>query len=225
MPRLVPHNYRLAREFKVVCLRESYLEDALSDCDNPPKAVAYWRANISTAPHFNAEVESLYVLMLNARRAPKGHTLIAQGTLDRVLCHPRETFRAAIITGASAIVVMHNHPSGDPTPSESDIKLTRDLIRGGEIVQIQVLDHVIVGRPTRKCRKGYSSLRELGYFYSIDDPLPPLPAGNEVPRARPGDTLATFTNRLKRAAKAKRRAVSKGKQARTRGQRLSNPAC
>jgi DNA repair protein RadC len=59
---------------------------------------------------------------------------------------------------------MHNHPSGDPTPSEADIKVTRDLIRAGQLLKIEVLDHIILGRATRERPKDYVSLRELGYF-------------------------------------------------------------
>ena len=66
----------------------------------------------------------------------------------------------SLVTAANAIVLMHNHPSGDPTPSEADIKVTRDLIRAGQLLKIEVLDHVIVGKPDHK------SLRELGYFYA-----------------------------------------------------------
>ena len=61
---------------------------------------------------------------------------------------------------------MHNHPSGDPTPSEADIKVTRDLIRAGQLLKIEVLDHVIMGQPSGDGQKDYVSLRELGYFYS-----------------------------------------------------------
>jgi DNA repair protein RadC len=99
------------------------------------------------------------VLLLNTRRRVKGHQLVTIGTLDTILMHPREVFRVAIIAAAAAIVIMHNHPSGDPTPSEADIKVTRDLIRAGQLMKIEVLDHVIVGNPAR------CSLRELGYFY------------------------------------------------------------
>ena len=88
------------------------------------------------------------------------------GTLDTILVHPRDVFKAAIAANASAIVLVHNHPSGDPTPSEADIKVTRDLIRAGQLLKIDVLDHVIVGRATEQRAKDYSSLRELGYFYS-----------------------------------------------------------
>lgn len=73
---------------------------------------------------------------------------------------PREVFRVAVISSAAAVILMHNHPSGDPTPSEADIKVTRDLIRAGQLIKIEVLDHVIMGNPAR------SSLRELGFFYS-----------------------------------------------------------
>ena len=73
-------------------------------------------------------------------------------------------FKSAIAAGASAIVLVHNHPSGDPTPSESDIKVTRDLIRAGQLLKIEVLDHVILGRPTQERARDYVSLRELGYF-------------------------------------------------------------
>ncbi|HTD67382.1 MAG TPA: JAB domain-containing protein, partial [Candidatus Limnocylindria bacterium] len=61
---------------------------------------------------------------------------------------------------------VHNHPSGDPAPSEADIKATRDLIRAGQLLKIDVLDHVILGRATAERPKDYASLRELGYFYS-----------------------------------------------------------
>jgi DNA repair protein RadC len=63
-------------------------------------------------------------------------------------------------------VLVHNHPSGDPTPSEADIKITRDLIRAGQLLKIEVLDHVILGAATEGRRQDYASLRELGYFYS-----------------------------------------------------------
>jgi DNA repair protein RadC len=63
-------------------------------------------------------------------------------------------------------VLVHNHPSGDPTPSEADIKVTRDLIRAGQILKIEVIDHVILGRRTDERATDFVSLRQLGYFYS-----------------------------------------------------------
>ena len=85
--------------------------------------------------------------------------------LDTILVHPREVFRAAIAANAAGIILVHNHPSGDPTPSEADIKVTRDLIRAGQLLKIEVVDHVIIGRATASRAKDYASLRELGYFY------------------------------------------------------------
>jgi DNA repair protein RadC len=100
------------------------------------------------------------VLFLNTRKRVKGHQLVTIGTMDTLLVHPREVFRLAIMTAASALIVMHNHPSGESTPSEADIKVTRDLIRAGQLLKLELLDHVIVGHGN------FSSLRNLGYFYA-----------------------------------------------------------
>ena len=112
------------------------------------------------------EVEHFQILLLNTRRRLIRIEEISRGTLDTILVHPREVFKLAITSNASAIVLLHNHPSGDPTPSEADIKVTRDLIRAGQLLKIEVLDHVILGRCTEQRRKDFVSLRELGYFYS-----------------------------------------------------------
>jgi DNA repair protein RadC len=111
-------------------------------------------------------VETFQALLLNTRRRLIRHEQLTQGTLDTLLVHPRDVFRSAIAANASAVVIVHNHPSGDPTPSESDIKVTRDLIRAGQLLKIDLLDHVILGRRTAERAKDYSSLRELGYFYA-----------------------------------------------------------
>ena len=111
--------------------------------------------------------ETFQVLLVNTRRRLIGKPVkISDGTLDTILVHPREVFRPAIENCAAALVLVHNHPSGDPTPSEADIKVTRDLIRAGQLLKIEVLDHVILGRATQERLKDYVSLRELGYFYS-----------------------------------------------------------
>lgn len=112
------------------------------------------------------EVETFQALLLNTRRRLIRAEEISNGTLDTILVHPREVFKAAIAANAAAIVLVHNHPSGDPTPSEADIKVTRDLIRAGQLLKVEVLDHIIIGRATPERPKDYVSLRELGYFYS-----------------------------------------------------------
>ena len=147
------------REYKVVSLRECPTPDALRVCETPANAAEYWRLHIATTLQFNPECECLATLMLNTRRRIKGHHLVSIGTLDTIVVHAREVFRAAVIAGASAVVLMHNHPSGDPTPSEADIKVTRDLIRAGQLLKIEVLDHVIVGQGKE------TSLRQLGFFF------------------------------------------------------------
>jgi DNA repair protein RadC len=150
----------VAKEYKVIALRECLLPDSLRECDTPDKAAEYWQLHVTTNPYFNPECECFLVLLLTTRRRVKGHHLVSIGTIDTILVHPREVFRIAVIASAAAVVLMHNHPSGDPTPSEADVKVTRDLIRAGQLMKIEVLDHVIMGNPRR------SSLRELGYFYS-----------------------------------------------------------
>jgi DNA repair protein RadC len=145
-------------EYKVVALREYPTPQDLALCDTPDKVAAYWRLHIEANPFFNPECECLAALILNTRRRVKGHYFVSVGIQDTILVHPREVFRLALITAASAIVIIHNHPSGDPTPSEADVKVTRDLIRAGQLLKIEVLDHVIIGKPDHR------SLRELGYF-------------------------------------------------------------
>ena len=75
-----------------------------------------------------------------------------------------EVFLPAIQKRAAAIILAHNHPSGDPTPSDADIRITRDLVRAGQLLKIEVLDHVIFGARTNERPRDYVSLRELGYF-------------------------------------------------------------
>ena len=110
--------------------------------------------------------ESFQVLLLNSRRRLIRVEQISQGTLDTLLVRVAEVFKPAILADAACILLVHNHPSGDPTPSEADIKVTRDIIRAGQLLKIEVLDHVILGRATQERVKDYSSLRELGYFYA-----------------------------------------------------------
>jgi hypothetical protein len=178
LPRKLPVDWverYIAREFKVVALRECPVPKDLRLCDTPSDAVEYWRLNVVTNPYYNSECECLVVLILNSRRHIKGHQLVTIGTMDTILSHPREIFRAAIVASAAAIVLMHNHPSGDPRPSEADIKITRELARAGELLRIEVLDHVIVGQATPQRPKDYTSLFELGYFVGIGShACPPL---------------------------------------------------
>lgn len=151
-------------EFRVMTLRECLPPGQMALGDMPERCAEYIRAHVHSSPSFNPDHESMAVLILNTRRRILGHVMAANGTRDTILVNPTDIFRAAVIANAAAVVLTHNHPSGDPTPSEADIKVTRDLMRGGQLLKIDVLDHLIMGHPGEG--KGYSSLRELGYFYS-----------------------------------------------------------
>jgi DNA repair protein RadC len=138
--------------------REIHREPPL--LDNPERVAEFLREEMRLL-----EIEAFHLILLNTRRRLIASERLSHGTLDTLLVHPREVFRRAISANASAVILVHNHPSGDPTPSEADIKVTRDLVRAGQILRVEVLDHVILGRRTDQRPKDYVSLRELGYFY------------------------------------------------------------
>jgi len=108
-------------------------------------------------PQFGSKpVEHFGVLLLDTKHQVLRTSIISVGTLDASIVHPREVFREAIVAGAFAIILFHNHPSGDPMPSSDDIVLTRRLMSAGELMGITVLDHVILAE------RGFHSLREAG---------------------------------------------------------------
>ncbi|MBV8228117.1 MAG: JAB domain-containing protein, partial [Verrucomicrobia bacterium] len=90
---------------------------------------------------------------------------VSKGTLNESLAHPREIFKPAISHSAYGFVLVHNHPSGDPAPSESDIRLTRRVAESASILQIRFLDHIIVGSPQHE-QPGYFSFKEAGIIAS-----------------------------------------------------------
>ena len=100
------------KEYKVVALRDCPVPEQMQICEEPQQVVDYWQMHIATHPYFNPDCECLVVLLLNTRRRVKGHHLVSIGTMDTLLVHPREIFRTAIISSASAIALAHNHPSG-----------------------------------------------------------------------------------------------------------------
>ena len=109
------------------------------------------------------ETEVFWILHLDAKNGLKGQPHeVTRGLLDASLVHPREVFKEAIREGIAAVVVAHNHPSGDSTPSAEDVRITKQLIEAGRILDIRVLDHVILGKPTGMGDKGFTSMREQG---------------------------------------------------------------
>lgn len=109
------------------------------------------------------EVEKFWVMCLNRKNRLKRMVEITSGTATSSLAHPREVFRCAIREGATAVVCVHNHPSGDPAPSAADVQVTRQLRDAAKAVDIDLLDHVIVGRAGADPQnRGYYSFREAG---------------------------------------------------------------
>ena len=100
--------------------------------------------------------EEVRILFLNAKNMLIANEALWQGSVDETSVHVREVIARAIALGATAIIIVHNHPSGDPTPSQQDIRLTRDLVEAGRHMKVTVHDHVIVGA------QGRTSMRAMG---------------------------------------------------------------
>jgi len=132
-----------------------------------PESPVLNRADMIAA-HFGAvapglEVEKFWVLCLDRRNRLRKRVEVSSGTATAALAHPREVFRSAIREAAAALVCVHNHPSGDPSPSAADIQLTRQLREAAAAVDIPLLDHVIIGRRgADPLGRGYYSFREAG---------------------------------------------------------------
>ena len=105
----------------------------------------------------SSDREVFVVLHLDTRNRVVAHETTSIGSQNASLVHPREVFKAAILKGATSIILAHNHPSGDPAPSKDDIDLTHRLVEAGGLMGIDVLDHVIVAPPD-----GSVSMKELG---------------------------------------------------------------
>lgn len=141
-------------------LKFTALAEAPDDkIDSAVKVIEYLKGAFDEYP----EQEQVYVLLLDRKNHIKGRHRITVGTQTACLAHPREVFRAAVVGGACAIIVAHNHPSGDPQPSSADVHITRALREAGKTLEVSVLDHVIVGEVGRDpCGKGHFSFREAG---------------------------------------------------------------
>lgn len=106
----------------------------------------------------NAAEEQFGIITLTTKNTIAGLHIISKGLVNQVLVHPREVFKAAILNNANSVIAFHNHPSGDPTPSAEDLIITNRLQEAGEIIGIELLDHIIIGDMT------FTSLKEYGAF-------------------------------------------------------------
>lgn len=110
--------------------------------------------------HFcSTDRENFIVMFLNTKNRIAGISTAHVGSLDASIVHPREVFTEALLHKAASIIVCHNHPSGDPTPSREDIAVTQTLREAGQLLGVDVLDHIILGEDDRYC-----SLKEGGYM-------------------------------------------------------------
>lgn len=154
----VAKTYAQLQQIKVVRIGEAVIAGP-HKIDQPQNSREYWFHTIASQPWFDPDKEHLIVIPLNTKYRPLGFNLVAIGSLNETVAHPREIFRPLIASAAYSFVLMHNHPSGDATCSEADRRLTQRLKEGAEMLQIAFLDHVIVGRGIDDT---YFSFRECG---------------------------------------------------------------
>lgn len=136
--------------------------EIVSECEEPavgsPEGIVKYMAG---AFDEDPTVEWFYVIILNRKNFPLGRVAVTKGTATASLVHCREVFKPVILAGGTGLVAVHNHPSGDPSPSSADISITRNLDKSGKLLGIPVLDHIIIG-------DAQSDPRGIGY-YSFSD--------------------------------------------------------
>jgi DNA repair protein RadC len=140
--------------YKLTLVKEKEISYACSESLTSPDAVAKLAIDFIGMDKF-AE-EHMYLIALNVKNYVNGLTEISHGALSFSIVHPREIFKYAISMNAASIMLIHNHPSGDPTPSEEDVAMTKRIQEAGELLGINLLDHIIVADGK------FASLREKG---------------------------------------------------------------
>lgn len=157
--------------YKLKLVRSGWISFPLIDVEQPQLAAYFLHKMIG-----QAVVEHSAAIFLGAHQQFVGSTIISVGDLDQVPVLAREVFKSAILANASSVIVSHNHPSGASSPSPQDIRVTRSLIRAGEIVGIHVLDHIIVTPGG-----DFTSMRESGellLWWPSNTRVPKDPATN-----------------------------------------------
>lgn len=120
--------------------------------------------------------EHMVALLLSSRREVIRRSEVGFGTLTRVIVHPRDVFRDAVRLSASSLIIAHNHPSGNPTPSPQDDQITVMIARAGALLHIPLIDHIIIGAPGGEGEKPYYSYREAGKLPLPEEPPAAAPA-------------------------------------------------
>ena len=155
--RVVKYKTKLTEQQRVVLEKEVsvYCPEVDRKMNNPEKIVGLAKTYLQM--HELPE-EYMYMVCMNTKLDMIGVFEISHGNVNSSIVGTREVFQKALLANAVCIAMIHNHPSGDPTPSREDIKVTERLVKAGEVLGIQVLDHIIIGRP------GYTSLKDKGYI-------------------------------------------------------------
>ena len=142
------YNYKIVRE------KSEIYHDGRKRLNNPNAAAELFKEYYEK--NFDMDKEHFTIIMADSKNKIIGFNLVSMGTINQSLVHPREVFRPAIVAAARSIFICHNHPSGDPTPSNEDIDTTERLKEAGKILGIEILDRIILGD------NRYMSLREAG---------------------------------------------------------------
>lgn len=140
--------------YKLMLVKEKEAPYGYGDGLTSPNEVAKLAIDVLKMGQFTEEY--MYLVALSTKNRINGLAEICHGTLNNMLVHPREVYKYAISMNAASIILIHNHPSGNPTPSIEDIEITRRLKEAGDLLGIQLLDHVIVADG------GFVSLKERG---------------------------------------------------------------
>lgn len=155
--RVVKYATKLTEKQRVVLEKEVsvYCPEIDRKMNSPEKIVLLARTYLHM--HELPE-EYMYMVCMNTKLEMIGVFEISHGNVNSSIVGAREVFQKALLANAVSIALIHNHPSGDPTPSREDVEVTKRLVEAGKIVGVQVLDHLIIGRP------GFASLKEKGYM-------------------------------------------------------------
>jgi DNA repair protein RadC len=129
--------------------------------NSPERIYEFYKNVVEADPGYEVEKEHVVSICLNTRLNVTGWHMVSVGSLSECTCHPREIFRPVIVRGAYAFVICHNHPSGDPSPSQADEHITRRIREASEMLGISFVDHLIIGEPGIG-RTPYYSFREAG---------------------------------------------------------------
>lgn len=150
----------IVRDFKPVSV-EAAPRLTFFGADSPQRIYEFYKSVVEVDPGYEREKEHVVVIALNTRMTVTGWHLVSVGGLSEATCHPREIFRPVIARCAHSFVMVHNHPSGDPSPSRADELVTRRIKDAADLLKIDLADHVIIGEPAPG-RSSYYSFREAG---------------------------------------------------------------